>query len=148
MREKMQELALNIFHELSKKMARNNTWHANQIHASFLLAEMDDFGHKCLPFSLTCKSESLSLFLSLALFYLFIYLFLLDSRTLSSMIFWLLFLLLFSFLFGSLHTHSQPWSFDFSSMFAFLFFIFFLLHLTSLTHTAGKESWPSSIFVF
>ena len=27
---------------MSKKMAKNNTWHANQIHASFLLAKMDD----------------------------------------------------------------------------------------------------------
>ena len=40
MREEMQELALNVLHELSKKMAK--TWHANQIHASFLMAEMDD----------------------------------------------------------------------------------------------------------
>ena len=38
MYEEMQELALNVLHELSKKMARNNTWYANQIHASFLLA--------------------------------------------------------------------------------------------------------------
>ena len=45
-------------------------------------------------------------------------------------------LFLFSFLFSSLHTHSRPWSFDFSSMFAVLFFIFFLLHLTSLTQPA------------
>ena len=42
MREEMQELALIVFHELSKKMARDNTWHANQIHASFLLTERDD----------------------------------------------------------------------------------------------------------
>ena len=40
--EEMQELTLNVLYELSKKMARNNTLHANQIHASFLLAEMDD----------------------------------------------------------------------------------------------------------
>ena len=59
---------------------------------------------------------------------------------------------LFVFIFFPLRltsrTHSRPCSFDFSSMFAFLFFIFFLLHLTSLKHTAGRESWPSSIFVF
>ena len=42
MREEMQELALNVLYELLKKMAKNNTWHANQIHASFLLAEMED----------------------------------------------------------------------------------------------------------
>ena len=42
MRQEMQKLALNVLHELLKKMARNNTWHANQIHASFLLAEMDN----------------------------------------------------------------------------------------------------------
>ena len=35
-REEMQELTLNVLHELSKKMARNNIWHANQIYASFL----------------------------------------------------------------------------------------------------------------
>ena len=40
--EEMQELALNVLHELSKKMAKSNTWHANQIYASFLLAKMDD----------------------------------------------------------------------------------------------------------
>ena len=50
----MQELALNVLHELSKKIASNNTWHANQIHASFLLAEMDDtLAINALPFSLT-----------------------------------------------------------------------------------------------
>ena len=54
MREEMQELALNVLHELSKKMASNNTGHANQIHASFLLAEMDDtLAINALPFSLT-----------------------------------------------------------------------------------------------
>ena len=42
MREEVQGLVVNVLHELSKKMAKNNTWHANQIHASFLLAEMDD----------------------------------------------------------------------------------------------------------
>ena len=40
MREEMQELALNVLHELSKKMARNNTCHANQIHASFIWPSM------------------------------------------------------------------------------------------------------------
>ena len=54
MREEMQELALNFFHELSKKMTSNNTWHANQIHAFFLLAEIDDIlAINTLPFSLT-----------------------------------------------------------------------------------------------
>ena len=41
-REEMQELALNVLRELTEKMAHINTWRANQIHGSFLLAEMDD----------------------------------------------------------------------------------------------------------
>ena len=40
MREEMQEFALNVLHELSKKMARNNTCHANQIYASFIWPSM------------------------------------------------------------------------------------------------------------
>ena len=41
MRKEMQELVLNVLHELSKKVTKSNTWHANQIHASFLLAKME-----------------------------------------------------------------------------------------------------------
>ena len=48
MREEMQELALNVLHELSKKMARITPYMPTKFMLLF-------FGHICLAFSLTCQ---------------------------------------------------------------------------------------------
>ena len=48
MREEMQELALNVLHELSKKMARITPY----MQTKFMLIF---FGHICLAISLTCQ---------------------------------------------------------------------------------------------
>ena len=105
--------------------------------------------HISIYSSFSFSSSLQTLFHSLALSFL-LFLFLLDSRTLSSMIFWLLFLLLFSFLFISLHTHTADHDLLTSPLclhFCFLF-SFFFISLHSHTQPAERVGLHLSFFSF